>query len=140
VDKEGRLWHLGAEMTHQGINQLIMDHVELDDQGRYVITFRNQRCFVEVEDTFFVVRDLDAYLDDSGHLATLTITLSDGSRENLEPGALYQNQDHVMYTRVKGGRFPARFLRSSYYRLAQYVTEKDGRIILTVNGRDYDLS
>ena len=140
VDLEGRLWHLGAEMTHQGINQLLMEHVELDDNGRYVITFRDQRCVVDVEDTFFVVRGLEAHQDGHGQVGALTITLNDDSREELDPATLVQNQDNVMYARVKGGRFPARFLRPSYYQLAEHVTEKGGRIILTVGGRDYDLS
>ena len=140
VDKEGRLWHLGAEMTHQGINRLIMDHVELDERGRYVVLFRDQRCFVEVEDTFFVIRGLDAQLDSEGQIQALTIILNDDSREILDPATLHQNQDNVMYARVKDGRFPARFLRPSYYQLAEYVTERSGRLILTIKGRDYDLS
>jgi hypothetical protein len=128
VDKEGRMWHQGAEMIHKGINRLLTDHVELDHNDRYIIRFKGQECYVEVEDTLFVINRVEALVPD-GPLPPdrLVITLNDGTSEELDPATLRQNQENIMYATVKSGRFPARFLRSGYYQLAEYVIEtKDG--------------
>ena len=135
VDKEGRLWHQGAEMIHEGINQLLMSHVQLDEQGRYIIVFNNQECYVEVEDTFFVIKRVER--NESGRL---TARLNDGEAEELDPSTLSQNKDNVVYAKVKNGRFPARFLRPAYYQLAEMVEEKGGRFVVNVGGRDYPIA
>lgn len=118
------MWHQGAEMIHTGINRLLTDHVELNPSGRYIIRFKGQECFVEVEDTLFVINRVQA--PDPESLSPpdrLVITLNDGTSEDLDPATLRQNRDHVMYATVKSGRFPARFLRSGYYQLAEHVIE-----------------
>lgn len=140
VDKEGRFWHLNAEMTHEGINRLLMDHVELDDRGRYIISYHGQRCYVEVEDTFFVILRVDGRKFDDGSVGELDVHLNDGTVETLDPSTLEQNKDNVLYARIKNGRFPARFLRGSYYQLAEYVIEKNGRYVLPLGGREYILA
>lgn len=133
VDAEGRFWHLGSEMVNEGINRLLTDHAYLDEKGRYVIELKGQRCFVDVEDTLFVVTRVQQASADGE--TRLKITLNDGSEEELNPEALIQNKENVLYTEVKGGRFPARFLRRSYYQLAEYIDELDGEFVLPVNGR-----
>lgn len=139
VDKEGKFWHLGAEMIHAGINRLLTDHVELDDKGRYIISYQGQRCFVEVEDTLFVITTLKEELFNNGKIKELTVSLNDGSDEILDPSTISQSHDNVLYARVKEGRFPARFLRSSYYQLAEFVEEKEECFVLSVGGRDYPI-
>jgi len=137
VDKEGRMWHLGAEMIHEGINQLLSEHVELDEKGRYIISFRGQRCFVEVEDTFFVIARLDYLKADQESPEKYFVTLNDGTQEELDPSTLTVGRENVLYARVKSGRFPARFLRPAYYQLTEYVEEKGGRFVLPYRGFDY---
>ena len=137
VDKEGRMWHQGAEMTHPGINRLLMDHVEMDRVGRYIIEFNGQRCLVEVEDTFFVVNRLEARLDPDDGVEAFLVTLNDGSQEELDLESFNQSEDNVLYTRVKAGRFPARFLRAAYYQLAEYIVEYNGKYVLVAGGRQY---
>jgi hypothetical protein len=122
VDKEGRMWHQGAEMIHKGINRLLTDHVELDNNGCYIIRFKGQECYVEVEDTLFVINRVVASVSD-GPPDRLKITLNDGTSEELDPATLRQNQENIMYATVKSGRFPARFLRTGYYQLAEHVIE-----------------
>lgn len=139
VDKEGRFWHFDAEMTHEGINRLLMDHVDLDEKGRYVIHFRGQRCFVEVEDTFFVIVRIDHRPGEAEGPEAFLATLNDGAMEELDPSGLTLGEENVLYARVKNGRFPARFLRRSYYQIAEYIEEHDGRFFLPVNGRRHPI-
>lgn len=140
VDKEGRMWHQGAEMVHEGINSLLRRHVERDDQGRYIISFQGQRCYVEVEDTFFVITRVHHRAASADLPEALVLTLNDGGKEDLAPAGLSQSSENVMYARVKNGRFPARFLRPAYYQLAEFVTEEDGRYVISLNGQDFPVA
>lgn len=140
VDKEGRMWHLGAEMIHQGINRLLMEHIELDEKGRYVISLHGQRCFVEVEDTFFVITRLDYRPAKDSRPETFLVTLNDEDQEELDPSTLSQGKDNVLYAQVKDKRFPARFLRRSYYQLAEHIVEKDGCFFLPCQGHEYPIA
>ena len=139
VDKEGRMWHLGAEMVHQGINQLLREHVRLDEHGWYIIDFHGQRCYVEVEDTFFVITRLEERPAGPDDPPDLFIRLNDNTEEELDPATLSQAEDHVLYARIKDGRFPARFLRPAYYQLAGHIEERGGRFVLPYKGRDFPI-
>ncbi|MBW1710363.1 MAG: DUF1285 domain-containing protein [Deltaproteobacteria bacterium] len=137
VDKEGCMWHNGAAMIHEGINRLLTDHVELDEKHRYVINFQGQRCFVEVEDTLFVIVRFDHKPAEKDSPEKHLITLNDGSQEELDPSTLTIGSENVLYAHVKSGRFPARFLRRAYYQMAEYVVERGGSFVLPYRGVDY---
>ncbi|MFP3928742.1 MAG: hypothetical protein ACLFUP_07545 [Desulfobacteraceae bacterium] len=140
VDKEGRMWHLGAEMTNEGINRLLMGQVELDSLGRYIITLGGERCVVEVEDTFFVITRFDLFPAEGDAPEGAFVHLNDGSREELDPATLRLGPENVLYATVKGGRFPARFLRKSYYQLAGHIIERNGKYVLAYRGQDYPIN
>jgi len=135
IDQEGRLWHQGAEMIHAGINSLLLEHLSLDERGRYVIDYRGQRCQVEVEDTAIVVGRVSLSADGE----SLTLSLSDGTREALDPKLLWVAEDNAVYTRVREGRLPSRFLRQAYYQLAEHIQESENGFALSLGGRLYPL-
>ena len=128
IDKEGRWFHKGAEMVHREFIRLFYENMELDEKGRYVIHWRGERCRVEVEDTAFVVLRVDKLQD------RVLLSLSDDTREPLAVESLFAGKDHVMYCRVKEGRFPARFTRPAYYQLAEHIEEDGGRYVIRLNG------
>jgi hypothetical protein len=66
--------------------------------------------------------------------------LNDDSEEPLDPGSLSVGAANVLYTRVKGGRHAARFLRPAYYQLAPAIVERDGRFLLAVGGAQHEIS
>ena len=89
-----------------------------------------------MEDTLFVIVRVQTP-DGADQLPPerLEITLNDGTTENLDPATLKQNKENVMYATVKSGRFPARFLRSGYYQLAEHVIEtEDGFGVILASG------
>jgi hypothetical protein len=139
VDLEGRMWHLGAEMTHEGINNLLRDNVSLDEYGNYIVSLGGRRCFAEVEDTFFTIARVDGEYAPDGGLVSVILTLNDGTTEKLDPTSLHQNRENVMYARVKDGRFPARFLRRGYYQLTEFVLENGDHCVLPLGGCEYIL-
>jgi len=90
---------------------------------------------VEVEDAPFVVVRFEA--DGEGW----ALSLSDGSREALDPATLTLRRGEVPYCRVKDGRFEARFSRAATWQLLQCVETRPGSGPPTIAafGRRYPL-
>ena len=141
IDKEGRWYHKGAEMIHREFIRLFYDNMELDSIGRYIIDWKGQRCYVDVEDTAFVVRRVTHQEKVAeGVKERFLLSLSDDTEEDLVPETLYVGRDNVLYCRVKNRTFPARFTRAAYYQLTEYVQEEDGVYYLPLSGRKNKIS
>lgn len=137
IDREGRWFHQGAEMIHREFIRLFYQDMELDSEGRYLLTWGGTRCYVEVEDTAHVVRRVSAQEGDGGRGSHFRLYLSDDTEEILDPGSLYVGKDHVLYCRIKAGAFPARFTRAAYYQLAEFIEADDRGFFLPVSGERY---
>ena len=139
IDKEGHWYHQEQEMIHRELIQLFYENMELDTKGRYVIHWSGERCYVEVEDTAFVIWQAD--LEESGRTRCerITLRLSDFTREELLPETLFVGKEEVLYCKVKNGTFPARFNRPAYYQLAEHIQEENGAFYLPLNGRKYSI-
>lgn len=136
IDKEGRWFHKGLEMVRREIIQLFYQHMEMDSRGRYVIHLAGQTCYVDVEDTAFVVWRVTLESREQGHEGFL-VWLSDDTQETLDLETFYVTEKNVLYCRVKDGRFPARFRRAAYYQLAEHVEEERGEYFISLHGRKY---
>lgn len=135
IDKEGRWFHKGVRMIRREFIRSFYEKINLVDSGQYIINWDGKPCYVEVEDTAFVVRSVSFRKKGSDDVVQLELT--DDSREELLPDTLYQNESNVIYCRVKQGDFPARFNRAAYYQLAAAV-ETDGKAyFLPLNGKKY---
>ena len=138
IDKEGRWYHQGVEMVHRDFIKLFYRHMDLDSSGRYIIEWAGDRCYVEVEDTPFVIQRIVFEGPHREGLTRFVLYLNDDSREGLAPETLYLGEHHVLYCLVKGGRFPARFSRPAYYQLGAYIEEDTReRYFLPLNGERY---
>jgi hypothetical protein len=138
IDKQGRWFHKGVEMIHREFIRLFYQHMQIDSQGRYVINWGGDRCYVEVEDTPFVVRRTTFMQGEKGN-SRFILSLSDDSQEDLSPETLFIGDDNVLYCKVKNRTFPARFDRPAYYQLAEYVEEDNNGYFLPLNGENYRL-
>ncbi len=136
IDKEGRWVHKGLEMIRREIIQLFYQHMEIDPHGRYVIHLAGQKCYVEVEDTAFVIQRVTLESREQRPERFL-VWLSDDTRETLNLDTLYVGGENVLYCRVKDGRFPARFQRAAYYQLAEHAGEERGEYFIFVQGRKH---
>lgn len=135
IDKEGRWFHKGAEMVRKDIVRFFYERIELDSLGRYVIRWGDERCYLDVEDTPFVVRKV--HVTESGKGGGFSLWLSDDKTEALDPETLSVGPGSVLYCRVKEGKFPARFLRPAYYQIAEFIQEEGGEFYLPLNGLKY---
>jgi hypothetical protein len=92
-----------------------------------------EQCSLEVEDTPFVVREagLSAL---PGRKPAFFVKLNDETEEELKVDTLKVGKDDVLYCRVKEGQHEARFLRASYYQLAEFLQHDGKRYYLLVEG------
>lgn len=110
LDKMGRWYHDGVEITHQRTMELFHRSIT-KGEGGYFLEIGHERARIVVEDTPYMVRRVDVHDDRA------VIRLTDGSEEDLDPGTLRVGNDNVLYCDVKKGEFPARFFQAAYYQL-----------------------
>lgn len=138
-----RLHHDGR-WSHEGqpiLNRRLREHFDrsvkyLPEEGKYVVTLRQFRGEIEVEEAAFFVRSFDA---GSGR-----ITLSDRSEETLDPATLALSpRDGALLCRVKRELAPggllARFCQSAHAELMQAVEEQGGSPVLRLAGELHPL-
>ncbi len=133
VDLEGELFHFGAPISHPAVRETIFAAVSLEPDGSYCLRTGHQVCRLEVADTFFVVKRVEAGERD------LTLLLNDGRREPLAPATLWLAANGLPYCRVRAGAFPARFARAAYYQLAAAIEEDGQGFALVLGGRRHPL-
>ena len=133
LDKEGRWFHEGVEITHRLTLDLFNRSIKRHPDGGYCLEVGYECAKIEVEDTPYMVKQVD--LNDGGAI----IRVSDGSEESLDPSTLRIGAENVLYCEVKGG-FPARFLRPAYYQLMQGLRETGDGYAVEVGGRWWKLS
>lgn len=137
IDKDGLWYYLGAHMFRKDILCLFFQSVKINEEGKYIIEMGRERCYLDVEDTVFVVTCVEKMKDDTG-AENIYILLTDDNWEKLDLNSLYVGKDNVLYCKVKDGVFPARFSRNSYYQLAQFVDEEeDDCFFIFINDERY---
>ena len=139
IDKEGVWYYKGAHMFRKDILCVFFEHLKIDECGKYLIEMGEERCYLHVEDTAFVVESVNkTQLPDDSHVQ-IDILLSDDSCEKLEMNSLHIGRDNVLYCRVKEGKFAARFSRKSYYQLAEFIeqSENGNNYFINLNGERY---
>lgn len=130
IDKDGIWYYNGAHMFRKEILNVFFQNLRIDECGRYLIELGTERCYLDVEDTAFVVAAVYKTKLPGNCLEQIDILLNDDSCEKLEMNSIYTGRDNVLYCRVKEGKFTARFSRNSYYQIAEFIE-------LSENGVDY---
>jgi hypothetical protein len=134
IDKEGRWFYEGQEIINPGVLQTFYEALEFCDDSRYRIVLGHEVCYVEVEDTPFVVMTLRG--DNS---QGFTLVLNTGQNYTLDPSTLMIGRNNILYARLPDG-MPVRLSRPAYYLLAMSMEESpDGVIFLRVGQRMYPL-
>lgn len=137
LDAEGRFWHEGNPVEHAGMALAFASWVQRHpDDGRYILNNGYDWSYLQVEDTPFHVRAVRPDADGR----ELSIELSDGSTELLDPAALELSAEGVLYMAVKQGAFRARFARGAQLALAPWLSEAaDGAVFLDFGGRRWSM-
>jgi len=141
VDKTGVWYYNGAEMFREDIVNLFYENLSRDAAGRYIIEMAHDRCYIEVEDTPYVVKAV--YKSDSGenNNETIKILLNNSDLEELDPTNLWIGKDNILYCCVKNNKFDARFSRAGYYQIANWINynEEKDLYYISLNNRIYHI-
>lgn len=131
---DGRWYNDDEPINNARIAKLFSKCLRQADDGRWQIAMADERAFVEIQDTPWVVTSVSG---DAAH--GFTVRLNDDSEEPLDASSLTVGEANVLYTRVKDGRYRARFLRPAYYQLAPAIAERDARFVLATAGREHEI-
>jgi hypothetical protein len=103
-----------------------------------MIALGDERCYLDVDDTAFVVEEVSKK-EQANDIEAIYIVLTDDSQEKLDLNSLHVGKENVLYCRVKDGKFIARFSRKSYYQLAEFIEqqEKADTFFINLNGEKY---
>ena len=129
IDLDGNWRHQDEVITHPRI--LAMLSTGLKKMGSAHVICAEGLCLpVRVADCAYVVLSVR-------HAATgITLLLTDGAYETLDPAALTIDAQNVPRTKVKNGAFEARFSRTAWMQLTDAVTEDgQGGFELTAAGK-----
>jgi uncharacterized protein len=139
IDKEGAWYYRGALMFRKEILCVFFENLKIDEEGKYLIELSGERCYLDVEDTAFVVAAVNKTRQKDDIRDCIYIRLTDDSQEKLDLNTLNAGKDNVLYCRVKNGKFTARFSRKSYYQLAEFIEqeEKGNRFFVNVNNKKF---
>ena len=139
IDKDGIWYFRGAHMFRKELLSIFFENLRIDECGKYRVELGDECCYLDVEDTAFVVTALYKRKQDQDVEDHFHILLTDDSLEELDLSTISVGNDNVLYCKVKCGRFMARFSRNSYYQLAEFIEqdEKDNGFFIKANGEKY---
>jgi hypothetical protein len=138
INKEGTWLYNGLPIVNKAIYLFFNQNLEYSPAGGYQVRVGAEVSPVAVEDTPFVVTDVVLISVPEQGEGFFKIYLNDETEEALNLESLSAGKDNVLYCAVKGGKFRARFLRPSYYRLAEHMLQEgEDRFYIPLNGRKY---
>jgi uncharacterized protein len=126
--KDGRWYSDDEPIPNRAICRLFSRAMHVQPDGRGRLELGEDKADVIIEDTPWVVVGVEG-----GPRTGFALLLNDETRETLDPTSLRVGPEHVLYARVKGGAYEARFLRPAYYELMRHVeTGPGGETVLPV--------
>ncbi len=138
INRDGKWFYKGVEMIQREIILDFYRSLSTDSFGNYIITLGEEQCYVEVEDTPFIVTRAEFERIEKNN-EIISIYLTDGTVEKLDPGTLRVNDNNVLYCSIRENCFRARFSRAAYYQIAEYIKEEGDKFYLPLNNEKYYL-
>jgi uncharacterized protein len=134
IDKEGTWYYEGCEIINPLVLRAFCDALETDEQGRYRIVIGDELCYIDVEDTPFVISAIRG--DPS---VGLYLRLNTLETLPLDPTKLCIGSDNILYAVLPGG-MKVRFTRPAYYSLALLMEQDEtGTIVLKIKDTIYPI-
>jgi uncharacterized protein len=132
IDKEGKWFYENNEIINPLVLRSFCQALEKDDQGRYRIVMDSEICYVEIEDTPFVISAIRG-----DPQCGLYLRMNNLETHPLDPEQLSVGEDNVLYTMLPDG-MKVRFTRPAYYALALMMEEdQEGNIVLMICGKSH---
>ena len=135
LDREGRFWHEGAQVTHERFQRTLLRWLDVLPDGRPILRLDAARyAYVDVEDAMLLA--LSARWQGDRAL----LTLNDGTEEELAYDTLCVDpRDDALYCKVRDARLEARITTPAYYVLAERIQPAGRRFELRAAGRAFEI-
>jgi uncharacterized protein len=132
VDRDGRIFHDGTEIVDPAVLRFFLRAMSRTDDGRCLVLCQGERNWFEAADTPFVVQRLRLSVEGAA-LCAVELSFAGDHREPLDPRTLETERD-LLFCRIRGGRFRARFGRTAVQQLAPFLLETGEGAVLVVDG------
>ncbi len=130
LDREGRFWHEGQEVTHAGLRRALLRWMDRLPDGKPILRLDADRyAYVDVEDAHLLA------VSARWHDDRVLLTLNDGSEAELDYASLRVGAGDALYCTVRNG-LEARLTTTAAQSLQPHIHE-DG---LHAAGRTWPLS
>ncbi|HMG55848.1 MAG TPA: hypothetical protein VK601_20250 [Kofleriaceae bacterium] len=134
LDRSGKFWHQGAEVTHPRLRQALLRWLDVRDDGRDIVRLDDKRyAYVEIEDAHLRARA--ARWDGERCI----VHWDDETESELDYGSLHQAADHALYATVRGG-LRGRIAGPAYHAVAERIAEVPGGFALAAAGRRWPIA
>lgn len=135
IDRTGRLWHQGDEVTHPGLRRALLRWLDVLPDGRPIVRLDAARyAYVDVDD--LPLRVVAARWDGEAP----QVFLDDGTDEPLDLATVAADPDDRLRCRVRGGLLAARFTTTAQHTLLERADERSGQVGLAAGGRFWPLA
>jgi hypothetical protein len=132
VDRDGRIFHDGTEIVDPAVLRFFLRAMTRTDDGRCLVLCQGERNWFEVPDTPFVVQRLRLSMEGDA-LQAVELCFPGDYREPLDPRTLETERD-LLFCRVRGGAFRARFGRIAMQQLAPFLSDTGEGSALVLGG------
>jgi len=132
IDRDGRIFHDGTEIVDPAVLRFFLRAMTRTPDGRCLVLCQGERNWFEAPDTPFVVQRLHLAVDD-GRLQSAELCFPGDYREALDPRTLETERD-LLFCRVRGGAFRARFGRIAVQQLAPFLADGEEGSALLLGG------
>jgi len=134
VDRDGRVFHDGSEIVDPTVLRFFLRAMTRADDGRCLVLCQGERNWFEAADTPFVVQRLRLEVE-GAMLRAVELVFPGDYREPLDPATLETDQD-LLFCRVRGGAFRARFGRVAVQQIAPFLADVgEGSVLILAGGR-----
>jgi hypothetical protein len=132
LDREGRFWHEGQEIEHDGMRRAFLGWLDRLGDGRYVLRLDAERfAYLEVDDAPLLVTSA-RWRGDRVYVVT-----NDGRERELDYASLRTAPDDALYCTVAsrfGQPLDARVTTAAYYPIAERIEETAAGFALRAAG------
>ena len=130
LDREGNWFHNGEPFINKRIIDFFNKSVNISADGHFVLHYSNYTYPIEVEDVPVFITGVR--FDGFGSFEKITMNLSTGDTEELDPSTLYYRDNNALYCSVLEGKFQAKFMRSPSFHVLDRLDEIEGEFYLSM--------
>ena len=134
-------WLHGDKPLHPKVEVLFRESVRINEDGTYRIEMGRNRSLIEAEDVVFFVKSIQLHFSEPNTLKSVTLKLSDGTSEVLNPATLMQSESNVFYCRLERDGFwvPCRFPPAAYHELLLHAEMIDSKVLLQIGDEQFQI-